>query len=356
MLDTFKRLLKKDIISEQYSLNSSINELKFACKRSDGHRLDYLYNRFIWYFAPKMNMLTRFPTHIDIEISNLCQLKCPMCYTTTDYYRSKVEKSLLSFDYFKKIIDEISHHKVYSIRLSWRGEPLIHPQIIEMVTYAKNAGIKEVSFLTNGGLLKPKLIDDLILNGVDWITVSVDGLFEIYEEYRKPLKFEETISSLKLIQKRKKELKQNKPVIKVQTIWPAIENNPEEYYMYMKDFVDEIAFNPLKDKRYYKEFDVNNYNSKYVCPRLWQRIYVSSSGNIGFCLSDVYEEYIIGNIKDMTIQEAWSGVAFKTIREKHLNHERFEYSICRRCQAGMNRSEMSVNIEDRTVKATQYNF
>lgn len=232
----------------------------------------------------------------------------------------------------------------------------MHPRVVDMLKYAKGAGIKEVSFLTNGGKLDAATTDALIKNGLDWITVSFDGLYDIYEKYRRPLKFQETVSKLKRLQRRKKELGINKPVLKVQTVWDAIAEDPDAYFHYMRQIADEIAFNPVKDKHYYKEFKLENYKKDYVCPRLWQRMYISSSGNIGFCLSDVYEDLIIGNIKDMSVDEAWNSEAFKQIRHKHQEHDRFEYVICRRCQAGLRRQETIVSIEGREVEASMYEF
>ncbi|MCP4351317.1 MAG: radical SAM protein [Desulfobacterales bacterium] len=356
MLNSLRKALKKGIITGQYSLNSSLGELRFAMKRSSGHVLPYLKNRFIWYFAPGLNVVTEFPTHVDIEISSLCQLNCPMCYTTTDYYKERVKKGLLDYDLYKKIIDECKKYSLYSVRFSWRGEPLMHPRFTDMLEYAKKAGIKEVSFLTNGAGLSPEIIDALIINRLDWLTVSFDGLYDMYEEYRKPLKFEDTVAKLKRLQRRKKELGINKPVLKVQTVWSAIENDPDAYFHYMSQTADEIAFNPLKDKRYYKEFDPESYDKEFVCPRLWQRIYVSSSGNIGFCLGDVYEDHIIGNIKDMSLYDAWNGEEFRKIRQQHTNHNRFEYTICRRCQDGLKRQKTFVAVEGRNVEATRYEF
>ena len=323
-------------------------------KRGRGHLIPYLRNRIVWYYFPKWHKLTRFPAHVDIEISSVCQLNCPMCYTTTDYYKSKVKKVFLDFDLFKKVIDECQKYHLYSVRFSWRGEPLLHPRIIDMLKYAKDAGIKEVSFLTNGAALSPEMIDGLIKNRLDWITVSFDGLYDTYEYYRRPLKFEETIAKLKMLQQRKKELGIQKPVLKVQTVWPAIEKNPTEYYQYMSQIADEVAFNPLKDKDYFKEFEIEHYKDDYTCPRLWQRIFVSSSGNIGFCLSDVYEDCVIGNIKDMSLYDAWNSKAFQEIRQKHLEHKRFDYVICRRCQTGLKRQETVVDVEDRKIGATKY--
>ncbi len=356
MLSTLRTFLKKGVITEQYSLSTVTGELGFASKRARGHVLPYLKNRLIWYYASKLNWVSRFPTHLDIEISSLCQLNCPMCYTTTDYYKKRVKKGLLDYDLYKRIINECRRYPIYSIRFSWRGEPLLHPRVIDMLRYAKKAGIKEVSFLTNGGKLDRDLIDALIINGLDWITVSFDGLYGVYEYYRKPLKFEDTVAKLKQLQRRKKELGIAKPVLKVQTVWDAIESDPDGYFQFMSEIADEVAFNPVKDKHYYKEFSLENFKKDYVCPRLWQRMYISSSGNMGFCLSDVYEDMVIGNVRDMGVHEAWNSEAFRKIRQRHRDHARFDYLICRRCQAGLKRQKTVVGIQDRLVEATKYEF
>ncbi len=356
MIQTLRKWLKSGIVTEQYSLNPVWKELAFALKRGRGHMPAYFKNRFIWYLYPKWGIVTKFPAHVDIETSSICHLNCPMCYTTTEYYKERVTRRLMDFDIFTTVIDECKQHDLYSVRFSWRGEPLLHPRLIDMLKYAKAAGIKEVSFLSNGGRLTPEIIDELILNGLDWLTISFDGLYEIYEQYRKPLKFEETITKLKLLQRRKRELGIPKPVLKVQTVWDAIAKNPDEYFEFMNQFADEIAFNAVKDKHYYQEFDLEHYKPDYVCPRIWQRIYVSSSGNIGFCLSDVYEDYVIGKIKDRSIYDAWNGKEFREIREKHRQHGRFSYSICKHCQSGLKRQESIVTVEGRKVEATKFEF
>ena len=69
-----------------------------------------------------------------------------------DEFGQKVAKGLIDFDIFKKIIDEIKG-KVYAVRMSFRGEALLHKQFIDMVSYAKRAGIREGSTLTNGSKL-----------------------------------------------------------------------------------------------------------------------------------------------------------------------------------------------------------
>lgn len=122
----------------------------------------------------------------------MCNLKCPMCYTITDEFKEKVNAKLVDFELYKKIIDEISG-KVPALRLSLRGESTLHPKFIECIKYAKDKGIKEISTLTNGSKLDLDFFEKIVNAGIDWITISVDGLNEEYEKIRKPLKFKDIL-------------------------------------------------------------------------------------------------------------------------------------------------------------------
>jgi len=356
ILSSIRKYFKHSISSEQYSLASPLKEMKFGLSRGSGNRASYLWNRFSWYVYPKIHHVSQFPTHVDIEAASTCQLNCPMCYTTTDHFKKTVNQRCIDYELFKKVIDECRSYSIYSIRLSWRGESLLHPRLIDMVSYAKESGIKEVSFLTNGEHLTLEMIDGLINNGLDWVTVSFDGLYDTYEKIRAPLKFDETVAKLKLLKRRKKELGSAKPVVKVQSIWPAISNDPSKYYDFMSDIVDEVAFNPIKKKEYYYWHDKEMYKEDFVCPKPWQRIMVTASGNIVPCIADVYEEEILGNIRDTTIFDVWHGDKLNELRRKHLEKDRFKFEICARCQLGLKTQPTLLEVGGNMLEATKYGY
>ena len=70
---------------------------------------------------------------------------------------------------------------------------------------------------------------------------------ENYNKIRYPLKFDETLQKLKDISNYKKENNLEKPLIKIQGVWPAIREYPEEFYNTFLPVTDLIAFNPLID-------------------------------------------------------------------------------------------------------------
>ena len=231
----------------QFRLSSKKDNWKFEIKRGKGHYFSYIKNRLQWHFYPRIHHVSKFPSHIDIEISSACNLNCPMCYTTTDEFKEKVGRGFLDFELFKKIIDEGVKYNLYSIRISLRGEAFLHPNVYEMIKYAKKSGIKEVSSLTHGGMIDEKKFEELIDIGLDWLTISFDGIGETYEKIRHPLKFDDMVEKIKNFKEIKKQKKSVKPIIKVQTVWPAISKNPKEFYDIFHDITDQMASNPLID-------------------------------------------------------------------------------------------------------------
>ncbi|MBF0244662.1 MAG: hypothetical protein HQL31_05270, partial [Planctomycetes bacterium] len=38
----------------------------------------FIINRIHWHLYPRLRLLREYPVHVDIELSSLCQLDCPM--------------------------------------------------------------------------------------------------------------------------------------------------------------------------------------------------------------------------------------------------------------------------------------
>ena len=288
---------------------------KFSFKRGKGHFLSFIKNRIIWHYFARFHILTKFPDHVDIEISSICNLHCPMCYTITKEFRKKVKTGLMDFDLYKKIIDECVKYKTFSIRLSLRGEPFLHPKIVEMVKYAKKKGIKEVSTLTNGLRLDSKMFEEMIDAGMDWITISFDGLGKTYENIRRPAKFKEALAKIKKYHEIKKERGVVKPVVKVQSIWPAIEKNPSKYYETFKPITDMIATNPIID--YLRNDKDIEYEEDFTCPVLWQRMTIGSDGMVLLCSNDERGGFIIGDANKKSLYRIWHGKKMRYARRVH---------------------------------------
>lgn len=312
-----------------YSMETPEREGLFEEYRAEGWEEEYRDYRRHWVEYAKNKIVSEYPLLIDAELATACNLKCPMCYTITDEFKNKVNVSLMEFGLFKKIIDEI-RGKVPSLRLSLRGEPTLHKKFAECIQYAKENGIKEVSFLTNGSKLTKEFFIEIMEAGVDWITISVDGIGEVYEGIRKPLKFKETLQKIIDIKRIKDERGVRKPVIKIQSVWPAIKSNPETYYNTFEANVDLIAYNPLID--YLGNDKDIIYEDGFSCPQHYQRLVIGADGLAMMCSNDEDGTVIVGDVNKESIFDIWHGEKLNNIRTIHKKQNGFmEIPVCRRC-------------------------
>jgi len=294
--------------------------------------LPFLANRFAWYYFPRFHHVSKFPGHLDIETSAVCNMQCPMCFTTTEEFRKSVDTGLMEFGLFKKVIDEAVQHGSYSIRISHRGEPFVHPEIIDFIRYAKQRGIKEVASLSNLLALTPELFEQAMRAGLDWLTISFDGLGDTYEWIRKPAKFLESYERVKEYKKIKDKSHSIKPVIKVQSIWPAIRDCAEDYVRLFSPYVDAIASNPLIDYLHKDDPQKIEYLENYDCPTPYQRLTVLFDGRVPCCHNDEFNTFIIGDANTDTLHHIWHGEEMTNVRNVHREHRGVELlNACKRC-------------------------
>src|SRR4051812_32540263 len=88
------------------------------------------------------------PAKLQVEVTASCNLRCRMCIVR---YRPALPRSAsMSFAQFKPLLDAMPD--VRELSLQGIGEPLLAPDLYEMIAYASARGIS-VGFNTNATLL-----------------------------------------------------------------------------------------------------------------------------------------------------------------------------------------------------------
>jgi MoaA/NifB/PqqE/SkfB family radical SAM enzyme len=117
------------------------------------------------------------PPVVTLALTDYCNLNCKMC----PFQRSDIEKKHLDFDLIKKLIDQICTFKPY-ISLCGRGEPFLHPNFFEIISYVKSKGLW-CAVDTNGTLIGQN-VDQLLNSKIDLVNVSIDSVGEIQDRIR----------------------------------------------------------------------------------------------------------------------------------------------------------------------------
>ncbi|MDK2954768.1 MAG: hypothetical protein PWQ57_264 [Desulfovibrionales bacterium] len=286
----------------------------------------YLEYRREWMENPKNFVVRDFPVHLDIEATNRCNLRCTFCDKLP--LLKPEDFGDLDFDLFRKIIDEGERGDLCGLKLSYRGEPLLHPRLAEMVAYAKDHGLLDIYFNTNAMLLTEKKARDLIDARLDRISISVEGVDPVpFERERVGAKFDKIKENVGRLKRLREEMGRGIPKIRIQTVTlPDIDM--EEYAAYWGPFCDETASVDYKDVENRDEALVE---PDWACPQLWQRMTVEWDGAVMPCNNDDFRTLSPGNLKDISVREAWRAPVVEAARRLHKEGRSHEVEACNGC-------------------------
>ncbi|MCK4463859.1 MAG: radical SAM protein [Candidatus Omnitrophica bacterium] len=303
----------------------------------------YLLYRTKWNMAPRLKWVTKFPIHIDIESTNMCNLKCVMCphgFENEEYQREfRKTLGIMNWDLYKDIIDEGSKKGLKSIKLNWRGEPLMAKDfLLKAIKYARSKGILEISINTNGLLLNKDFSRNLINSGLDRIIFSVDGASKkTYEKIRRGGNFEKLIDNINIFLAIRNKLNMKRPYVRVQMVKMSENLNEVDNFLDMwKDKVDSITFQDYTNRGESAErlIEKSSYSGRFPCPQIWQRIVIAWDGNVIMCCRDWDSLNKLGKLdysygKD--IGYFWKGPELTRIRDMHRKRELSKIEACAKC-------------------------
>ena len=125
--------------------------------------------------------------------TNKCNLKCSHCYQNA----GPAKEQELTTAEGKKLIDEIARAG-FKVMIFSGGEPLLRPDIYELVGYAASKGLRPV-FGTNGMMITKEVAQKLKDAGAQAMGISLDSLDEAkHNKFRGlPDAYSKTIQGMK---------------------------------------------------------------------------------------------------------------------------------------------------------------
>lgn len=111
---------------------------------------------------------------LQIEVTTQCNFQCQMCF----HSQEDIPKQHIPVPLFEKIAQS-SFGQLDRLILYGIGEPLTHPHFTVLLDIARRYMKKEgkIEFTTNGSLLTPSLVDQIVSYRIDRIIISIDSPF-----------------------------------------------------------------------------------------------------------------------------------------------------------------------------------
>ncbi len=325
---------KSDTDEYEFDPNESYKEIVYSQDWKQGKSAEYFAYRADWDEIPREKREINFPLNLDIETTNICNLRCPMCPRTILLAADEFsDLGFMSKSEYQDIIDQAVAGGVKSIKLNYLGEPLSHPDVIWQVAYAKERGILDVMMNTNASLLSEATGTELLRAGLDNLFVSFDAVDpEDFATQRTGTTIGKVIDNLYQFTLLRKRLRPSCQIRVSMVMYkdPKWLRQFEAIQTMWSRHVDAVGYG------YYVERDLNKLIhfpevSGFHCAQPFQRMFLKYNGNVTICCVDDKDETIVGNWRETPLQEIWKGEVYRSIRDKHARGRYYDIEMCRKC-------------------------
>jgi radical SAM protein with 4Fe4S-binding SPASM domain len=320
-----------------------------------------------------------FPLHMQLEATSKCNLKCVMC-AREDYVKNPTDMKITDFN---KIINTL---KPQEVSVAGQGEPLMNPNLMEMVRYAKKQGAS-INVSSNLTLLNPETADEIVQSGLDLLQVSIDSSTrETYQRIRGHDYFQRVIDGVTIMADAKKRHGSRFPFTRFRLVLQKDNFHEvsdlvslakklgvdEVYVMPLALFPHELSHNSkekevlvgelrgdivlvelMKGEKLSRKLKIKTnlpliirdfaiYWSQYyakefkkidnrICMSPWISVYVHLDGTVNPCpFFYGFKEYDMGNILSDEFQKVWNGERYKRLRSAIRDGKKLS-KVCETC-------------------------
>jgi radical SAM protein with 4Fe4S-binding SPASM domain len=296
------------------------------------------------------------PVEILLEPTKACNSKCIMCLQRLTRDDLGSTRECLSWETFNKVRPFFA--KAESVLFSGFGEPLMHPDFLEMVYEIKKAG-PYVYIFSNGISLTPELSKQIVSSGLlDELSVSIGGATEATHKKIRGTSLKVTLDNLRVLAGLKREMNKKKPVISFNIVamnstirelqdiidiasslgvariqMPHLSAHSEELKIESPWTQKELATKLFKEAHQKAEekgivlltpllFDYFR-----GCDKWMKSVAVTWDGFVANCAQ---ERHILGNLREQSLRDIWNGDKMRYMRK--LYYKEGIQSLCPDCR------------------------
>lgn len=304
-------------------------------------------SNFIYRRPKPLNM----PLHMQFELTNFCNLKCPVCPTGLGVLNRKPQ--VMDVDLFQRVIEEVGPYLLTASLWGW-GEPLLHPYLSEILRAIAQYPV--ATFLSTNGqnLDNDRVIDSIINYPPTHLIVAIDGLTDITNSrYRIGAKLAPALIGVQHLANIKKQRSLESPILQMRFI--VMKHNQHELPQ-LQDFAKKHGFdlltirtlsiidskNPdavhgelVPDLTHFRAYDYHSdkriRRSDYICQEPFWFPTVFVDGTLVACEQDYNAQMPIGKLgKDISFKDLWFSKDAAKIR-RIIRDNPGEISFCKNC-------------------------
>jgi pyruvate-formate lyase-activating enzyme len=267
-------------------------------------------------------MMTDWPEFIQIETTIHCNSNCDFCHQKlVTRNPGFMEERLIH-----KIIDESAARGI-TYRPFLQNEPLMDKRLVEIVRYIRRDRTAKVELNTNGGLMTRKTAEKLLDAGVDIVRFSIDGFTREIAEQSRPIDFELVRENTRTFIELAREAKYP---CRVEVRMIDLDFNRHEQQEFLK-FWNDLGAEAKVVPFYTWPWSGQTSYVPAPCPKIQREMFFVVDGRAVLCCWDSQARAVIGDIRQNSLHEIWTGELIQKYRKLLSEGRRGEIFLCSRC-------------------------
>jgi len=253
----------------------------------------------------------------------------------------KRNRGTASYNVINKVIREAAPKSASMCPFLYE-EPMINPRLPNILANIKqNNSLCQTAVYSNMGNVPDETVKAIIDYGLlDELHISFYGpTTELYTKWQPPLDRAKTVANIQKFYNYRQQAGKSKPKITLHIL-----NVPEilaekQGYVDVIHYVDESALvqfdtfhGAIPDFGGDQTALLGQPSPRVPCQRLWTGLNVHWDGSVVSCCIDFDDEYVLGNVKEQSLEEIWNGVKFRQLRELHASGQWDKVAMCRNCR------------------------
>ena len=291
------------------------------------------------------------PLHMQFELTNYCNLRCPVCATGTKALGR--DPLPMDVDLFQRTIDEVGPYLLTTALWAW-GEPLLHPQLAQVLKALQKYPIFSMISTNGQNLDEEPIIRTLLNDPPTHLIVAIDGLDDATNsQYRAGAKLEPILAGVHRLAELKRERGQTLPILHMRYLvmkqnQSQVPQVPEFAKRHGFDFLSyrtlsiidsEISMQThralvpdlVEYRPYGYEDDERIQRSDFICQQPFWYPALFADGTVASCDQDYNAQQPLGIVRDdVSFTDLWYSKEAAHVR-RLVRDKPDTLSFCRNC-------------------------
>jgi len=277
-----------------------------------------------WAKASEREDVERFPLFVRLEAQFKCNSNCALCVHGHEELKKEIAyDEYMSFDTFRRLVDECVYYECPSIALSFINEPLLDPDFLDRLAYVTEKGIMDIHLNSNAMLLTSSLSEKILDSNATRICFSLDAnTQDTFQKMRPNLDYTVVVNNIKTFIDLRNARNQQLPLVRVSLLLNDINSHEvddfKETWTKIADYVSIQRYVPISinpDDKLSRPIDKAPTSGRQNCSYPWESLFVHGDGVVVPCAAHRSRFINVGNINKNSLHDIWHSEAMKKLRE-----------------------------------------